>query len=893
MDLGSVEAAFIERDTRAIHDDQLEAYPNAVAQRLLTHLPPSGISFHVTLVDSAVLNSFSIAGGRIYLTRKMVAFLRSNDELAALIGHEMGHILAQQDAMYATRLFHDIAHADSVTDRQDIYRKYNEVLDGLARDPKAAEERARLEEANQYQADQIGIYAMAAAGYSTQAFADLFDRTAQTKSNTGDRLTDLFGLTTPDEKRLREIRRVVASLPRGCGGSAAPTPSAGFQKWQADVIAYSTLAASEALPGLIAENDLDPPLRTDISHLQFSPDGRYALAQDDGSVFVLSRNPFRLLFRIDASNSNAAQFTPDSQRIVFDTRGLRVEEWSIAGERRLSVHEVTIPEGCIQSRLSPDGKFLACLNGQFDISLVDVATSESVFSKPRFFATTNLSGSLLVFLNRSHPDWILMAFSPDAKRLVCGWGAREFALDVASRAVVPLRGELQQLEPYGLTFLSPDRVVMRNFADPDHSAILEFPSGKVIERIPIGPQTMQAVGKGNYIILRPAPNALAGLFDLHSQQFVLMLRKLPAADFYDQDVIAQETAGEVELFNIAAKKVEGTVLLPRSTLGGVRAGEVSPDLQWLALSAQTRGGVWNMSSAHQVYLLSGFDGAYFDGDRAMYSDFPAIGSQARNISRVDLSRNSITPDFSVATDEGADQFANYLLVRKPLKQGYYSGIALEVHDVRDDHLLWAREFPKEAPQIRVNPSGDSLVLFWPMFEDAAKAEIKNDPVARTRLAGIRDAKTAYLLDVLDLKTGADRGKLLVDTGNRSFGVEGATAAGDWVFVGDNSSRTHVYSLSTGSERGVIFGTGADPSIEAGMAAAETGPGEITFYGLSNLERRATLSFSAPVTLESFSGDGKRFFVLTANQKEYFFDVAALTHSVPDAATKTLAGAGRH
>ena len=91
---------------------------------------------------------------------------------------------------------------------------------------------------------------------------------------------------------------------------------------------------------------------------------------------------------------------------------------------------------------------------------------------------------------------------------------------------------------------------MQNRSDPKNSAVIEFPSGKVLERVPINPrQEMEAPTRGNYVILKPVKDALVGVLDLTSQNFVIGSTKSSAMDAFDQDVLTQRASGEVGIFD--------------------------------------------------------------------------------------------------------------------------------------------------------------------------------------------------------------------------------------------------------------------------------------------------------------------------------------------------------
>lgn len=887
LDLGDLEAERVEGTFRVIHDDELAAHLNAITKRILAQLPPTQLQFRIILIDLPEVNAFSVGAGRIYITRKMIAYLHNDEELASLLGHEMGHILAHQNAIEMTRELHDILGIDSVGDRKDISDKLNRLLDNLARDRgllvKTIKRESQQEEPRQFEADRLGLYAIGAAGFAPQAMPQFFDRYTQLHGKTGSLLSDLFGATKPNEKRLREMRKSLSSLPQACREMPVAPSSAEFQGWQANVLAYSGLGVSENLVAVTAKKSLSPPLRTDLVNLKFSSDGEYSLAQDDASIFVFANHPYTLLFRIDAPDTYHAQFSPDSQNVVFLTEGLRVEEWNIDDQERSSVHEIALPEGCLHAELSHDGKLLACVNRHLDFLLIDVESGAPILTKSAYFDPTGLQQGGLrfaVFLLTAMGNgrWVHIGFSPDDRYVVAAGASQAIGVDISNRAQISLHGALGGMLSAGFAFLASDRIIVQNAFDPKNSAVIEFPSGKVLERVPINPrQEMRAPSRGNYVILSPVKDAQVGLLDLASQNFVIGSNKSSVLDVYDREVLIQRASGEVGIFDLATHQAKGQVTLPKSTLGPVRAWAASPDLNWLAVSGATRGAVWNLSSSERVYHTRAFHGAYFGTDQSLYIDFPAQDPQPRTVARASLSQESIVPGLPIGEKVAAHQYGAYLIVRKPAGKDELltHNINLEVQDVRDGHSLWSRNFPKEAPRLSMISQSDSLILDWHLDVSAAKDEVSANPSLQARYAALRDHKDAYLLELLDPASGKLRGQLLIDTGKGSFRVERAFSQGDWVLIGDNENRTHIYSLATGERKGIVFGRYSTLSAPAGLMLVENKPGEVDVYSLDNLEKQTQLTFPYGISAWSFSADGQKLLVLTANQVVYLFDTQAL------------------
>jgi len=392
--LGDAMADMLESDYKPVQDPAENEYLARITKRLLTALPPTGIQFRVILVDSPEVNGFSLAGGRVYLTRKLVANANSEDEVASVIAHEMGHILSHQFAIETTADFKRLLNITSVGDKADIYAKFQRLVDASMKDKHPS--RNGNSDEGQDEADTVAVYAAAAAGYRPQAYAEFWDRMFFVEGKVGGPLSDFFGVTKPESKRLRSILKLVNALPSGCGSTKSSTTPE-FERWHALVIANQP--ASQALDFKpIADVQLNPPLRMDLEQLRFSPDGNFILAQDETSISVLSRAPYKQLFRFDAEDALPAEFSPDSKRIVFHTPGLHTEEWSIADQKLIASHEPISRNDCIQSKFSPDGRTLFCISLRdgddgiyfLDLTALDAATGSVVFQKKGFFEPSGL-----------------------------------------------------------------------------------------------------------------------------------------------------------------------------------------------------------------------------------------------------------------------------------------------------------------------------------------------------------------------------------------------------------------------------------------------------------------------------------------------------------------------
>lgn len=76
-------------------DSALEAYVQGVGMRLarVSHRP--GLNYRYRVLNSSVPNAFALPGGFIVINRGLLVGLKSEAEMAAVLGHETGHVTAK------------------------------------------------------------------------------------------------------------------------------------------------------------------------------------------------------------------------------------------------------------------------------------------------------------------------------------------------------------------------------------------------------------------------------------------------------------------------------------------------------------------------------------------------------------------------------------------------------------------------------------------------------------------------------------------------------------------------------------------------------------------------------------------------------------------------------
>lgn len=167
ISLGRKYSAEIVKQMPVYEDPQLADLVQRVGEQLASHSHRPELYYRFTVLDSTTVNAFALPGGYIYITRGMLAYLNSEAELAAVLGHEIGHVTARHSVrQQSTATITDLLGAvisvstgiqgiDTLTDIAGTA-----VVRGYGRE-------------HELEADRLGAEYLAKSGYDPEAMLEV------------------------------------------------------------------------------------------------------------------------------------------------------------------------------------------------------------------------------------------------------------------------------------------------------------------------------------------------------------------------------------------------------------------------------------------------------------------------------------------------------------------------------------------------------------------------------------------------------------------------------------------------------------------------------------------------------------------------------------------------
>jgi predicted Zn-dependent protease len=161
------------------------------------------------LLEDKSVNAFALPGGKVFFYTGILQFMESDDEIAAVMGHEIAHVLAHHGAERMSQQMLSDAGAQILSSALKIPTEYQSLYStayGIASNVGVILPFSRKHES---EADTIGIYLMYKAGFNPNDAVKFWQKMADTSKNS----TPEFLSTHPsDERRIKDISAYIKTL---------------------------------------------------------------------------------------------------------------------------------------------------------------------------------------------------------------------------------------------------------------------------------------------------------------------------------------------------------------------------------------------------------------------------------------------------------------------------------------------------------------------------------------------------------------------------------------------------------------------------------------------------------------------------------------------------------
>jgi beta-barrel assembly-enhancing protease len=210
VQMGRQYAAEINRQLPIVQDATIHRYVNDLGNRIARGADPRGIQYTFYVVNSNQVNAFAVPGGFIYVNRGLIDRTDNLSELAGVLGHEIGHVVAR----------HGI---DQMQRMQNAEMAVNLAYILLGRQPGAVEQVglqvgagayfARHSREAENEADALAVRYLAQAGINPEGIPTFFAKLLDDQQRQPARVEQWFMTHPLAQDRLENTRGFVQQIP--------------------------------------------------------------------------------------------------------------------------------------------------------------------------------------------------------------------------------------------------------------------------------------------------------------------------------------------------------------------------------------------------------------------------------------------------------------------------------------------------------------------------------------------------------------------------------------------------------------------------------------------------------------------------------------------------------
>jgi predicted Zn-dependent protease len=207
--LGEQFARQVEKEYLLIDDVSGNTYIRRLGQQLLGHVAEVHFNYTFKLVDSEEINAFALPGGHVYVNRGLIVAADNEAELAGVMAHEIGHVVARHGTERLTTFYgYNLALNLALGGSPDIWVAL--LADLFSQAGILAYSRSQETEA-----DVLGVHTLYKAGYDPLAMAVFFEKLQKRKKQKPGFFEKYLSSHPLTEDRINHVKEIIGGLNQG------------------------------------------------------------------------------------------------------------------------------------------------------------------------------------------------------------------------------------------------------------------------------------------------------------------------------------------------------------------------------------------------------------------------------------------------------------------------------------------------------------------------------------------------------------------------------------------------------------------------------------------------------------------------------------------------------
>lgn len=189
-------------------DPQAQALVDRVGAKLvqstLARQTPYQFEFHL-LADRQTVNAFALPGGQIFITEALFRLFKNEDQLAGVLGHEIGHVVGRHsnEQMATSRLWSGLAQGAGVL-LSDGQSNAGAQIAGMVANMRVM----KYGRDDELESDALGVRFLIEAGYNPEALIGVMDILANASG--GSQQPEFMSTHPAPTNRADRIRELIA-----------------------------------------------------------------------------------------------------------------------------------------------------------------------------------------------------------------------------------------------------------------------------------------------------------------------------------------------------------------------------------------------------------------------------------------------------------------------------------------------------------------------------------------------------------------------------------------------------------------------------------------------------------------------------------------------------------